>query len=134
MRSALKAALFYVTSVFALGFVLGVARVVLIAPAIGELPAVCVEIPVLLIASWFICRHAIRRFSVASDSARRLVVGAAAFALLIGAEFCLAIFALGRAPEKYFADLQTTSGILGLAAQILFGLFPLLQPDRREVQ
>ena len=134
MRSALKAALFYFACVFAIGFALGVVRVLVLAPWMGELPAVCIEIPLLLTAAWHLCRRAIRRFDVGPVPAQRIVVCALAFGLLLAAEFCLATFAFGRSPANYFADLQTLPGMLGLAAQVLFGLFPLLQLERRTVQ
>jgi hypothetical protein len=48
----------YAIIVFVSGFILGTIRVLLIAPRLGETLAVIVEAPLILVASWFVCRRA----------------------------------------------------------------------------
>ncbi|MBD3765451.1 MAG: hypothetical protein IE927_12185, partial [Rhodobacterales bacterium] len=48
----LPPALAYAGSAFALGCVLGVLRLTLVAPRLGEVAAVALELPVMLAASW----------------------------------------------------------------------------------
>src|SRR5690606_39056760 len=50
-RPILHAALAYWAAIFALGFVLGTVRTLWLAPAVGELAAVALELPVMLGAS-----------------------------------------------------------------------------------
>src|SRR5215831_14613693 len=82
----LKAALVYFASVFAVGFALGPARTLLLAPHIGATLAVLLELPIILFASWLLCRWVLRRFSVERGLEHRIAMGAVAFALLMSAE------------------------------------------------
>jgi hypothetical protein len=112
--------------VFACGFVLGAVRVVWIAPRLGELPAVLIESPVMLLASWLACGATMRAFGVRGRGAS-LVMGATAFALLMLAELALARFAFGRSPAEFLRSLGAPAGAVGLAGQIVFALLPLLR-------
>lgn len=125
--SALKAGCAYFASAFALGFALGTLRVLLVEPRLGALNAVLLETPFMLAASWLLCGFWIKRFLVGSGVAPRLGMGALAFALLIGAEMLLGRYGFGRAFHEILAAYGTAAGAAGLAAQILFGLFPLVQ-------
>jgi hypothetical protein len=63
---------------------------------------------------------------VSPDPRARIVMGEIAFVLLILAEVVLGTL-LGRSVLAVFAGFATTAGLLGLAGQALFGVFPLLQ-------
>ena len=123
----LKAAAGYFLAVFASGFGLGTVRVLLIAPRLGEIAAVSIELPLLLSISWLACGWSLRRFGVSGGWERRAVVGALAFALLMAAEFGLAVLAFGRPPGAYVAGWSTPAGALGLAGQIAFALMPMVR-------
>lgn len=125
--SALKAGGAYFASAFALGFLLGTVRVLAVEPRFGALGAVLAETPIMLAASWIFCRLWIRRFKVAAAARHRLVMGATAFVLLIAAETLLGRYGFGRPFGDILAAYGTAAGAAGLAAQILFGLFPLVQ-------
>ncbi len=127
MPSAIKAGLLSFVIVFAAGFVLGTLRVIVILPFIGEIAAVALELPVMLAISWLVCRRLATQFSVPEKIPHRLAMGTVAFGLLMLAEFGLSVFAFNRSGAEYFALFLTASGLLGLAGQIAFGLFPLLQ-------
>jgi hypothetical protein len=62
--SVLKAGAVYFTIVFAVGFLLGTVRVLVLVPRVGETAAVMIELPIILAASWITCRWLIARFSV----------------------------------------------------------------------
>ena len=66
MKPALIAASAYFPALFALGFVFGTIRVIFVVPRIGELLATMAEVPVMLIAAYFACRWAIRRWQLLS--------------------------------------------------------------------
>ena len=53
-------------------------------------------------------------------------MGAVAFVLLIGAEFAVSIFLFDQTSAQFIAGFHRPAGIIGLAAQLLFGLLPLL--------
>jgi hypothetical protein len=54
-------------------------------------------------------------------------MGGLALTLLLLAETALATLGLGRTLAEHLASYQNLPERLGLAAQIAFGLFPLLQ-------
>jgi len=125
--TTLKAAAAYFVPVFTIAFMLGAFRVTVLVPRLGEWLAVMMELPVMLTAAWFICRRVVRHFSVPAAAGPRLAMGGAAFALLMVVEFTLAVAAFGRTPGAFFAGLATPAGLLGLAGQAVFGLWPWWQ-------
>jgi hypothetical protein len=124
--AAISAGATYFAIVFAAGFVFGTVRTVLIAPRFGELLAVVLELPIMLGISWWACGWTLQRFRLPPESAPRMAMGAVAFTFLIIAEILIS-FALGRSIAEYGSDLATSHGLLGLAGQLAFGLFPLLR-------
>jgi hypothetical protein len=121
--------IFYFALVFALGFLLGMVRTLFVqdGPGLGRLPAVLIELPIMLMASWFLCRYVIRRLAVASTVAARAGMGSISFALLLLAELALSLLLFGRTPSEHLALYADASYALGLAAQMGFALMPLLQ-------
>ena len=127
--AALRAGVLYFLAVFALGFALGALRVLFIAPRVGELVAVCLELPVMLAFSWWICGRLARGLDGAGA---RIAMGALAFALLMAAEAALAIQGFGLTLAGWLAGLLTLPGKVGLAGQLAFALMPWLQRPRRQ--
>jgi hypothetical protein len=128
-KAPILAGLAYFALVFALGFLLGTARTLFVrdAPSDGRLLGVLIELPVMLVASWFLCRTVIRRFAVAPAVAARAVMGGLAFVLLLLAELLAGALLFGRTPGEHFALYREASYALGLAAQIGFAVMPLVQ-------
>jgi hypothetical protein len=127
MRAALIAGVLYFLSVFALGAALGTLRVLLAVPLLGELVATLAELPMMLAASWAICGWLVRRWRVTPRRPERLTMGAAAFALLMAAEAILSVGLFGRSLGLHLARYGELGPALGLAAQVAFGLFPLVR-------
>ena len=127
MTSALKAAFGYFAAVFAAGFLLGVARTLLIAPRTGDLPAVALELPLILAVSWFACGWAIRRHDVASESGARLVMGVTSFILLMAAELAVSTLIAGRSLDQHMALYRTAPVLLGLCGQLVYAALPLIR-------
>jgi hypothetical protein len=127
MPVIVKSALAYMLPVFAVAFLLGALRVTLVAPAIGPLAAVALEVPLVLGLSWLVAGRVLSRWPLSASG--RLAMGALAFAFLMLAELGLAV-ALGQTPARFAAGLSTPPGALGLAAQIGFGLIPLARQPR----
>lgn len=120
----IAAALRYFALIFTLGFVLGAIRTLLLAPRIGPTPAVLMELPVMLAASWLVATRIVQRERFSPPKA--LAMGVLAFALLMAAEALIAVFLAGQSLAAWSSDLLRTPGWVGLAGQIGFGMFPLL--------
>ena len=119
----------YALAVFAVGFAIGAVRVTVVEPAVGAAVAVAAEAPLMLAASWFICRAVVRRAAIPSRRAARLAMGGWAFALLEAAETALAILAFGRSPGQILTAAGSVAGTIGLAAQSAFALLPVVQGE-----
>ena len=119
----LRAALRYLAVIFTLAFAFGAFRVNWLAPRIGALSAVLIELPIILTASWLTARRIMPRCGVRTGSTA-LAMGALAFALLIALECALAVLAFGQSAAEWAASLATPPGLLGLIGQLGFALMP----------
>ena len=127
LSSAARAGVAYFGIIFAAGFLLGILRVLILVPWSGELYAVLFELPVILILSWIVSRRLIARLSVPQKVVARLVMGGLAFCLLMLAEIGVSTLAFGQPLSDFSARYQSASAQLGLAGQVLFALFPVIQ-------
>lgn len=132
MLNTVKAGFVYFALVFAVGFVLGTIRVLVLAQRVGELGAVVIEIPIMLLASWMICCWLIRHLQVSRDLSARITMGVAAFAFLMIAELALSVWIFDNPVAAHFANYTTAHGGLGLAGQVAFAAFPVIQLRRRK--
>lgn len=123
----LKAGAVYFGLVFAAGFVLGTIRTIVLVPRLGELAAVAIELPVILVVSWWACGLVIQRLRPGDKSSARLVMAITAFLLLILAELALAMTMAGQTASAFVANWTTAAGALGLAGQAAFAAFPLVR-------
>ena len=121
-----KAGVAYAVTVFSIGFLLGTIRVRLLAPHVGSTIAVSVEAPIILPASWYVSSIWMKRLVVSPEICTRIFVGAVAFVTLIVLELALSISLFHRSIGKYLADLRSPAGVMGLAAQVCFATFPVL--------
>jgi hypothetical protein len=126
-RQAMAAGLAYFGVVFALGFVLGVLRTLFVLPLAGETAAVAIELPIILGLAWIACRRLVRRFRLPPMLAARLVMGVVAFGLLMIGELSLSVLLGGRGLAEHLALYQQIPHLLGLAGQVTFALFPIIQ-------
>ena len=127
MRSrTLAAATAYVAIVFSVAFVMGVIRTLFVAPLTGEVAAVLIETPIILLVSWFAAGWSIRRFSIPAKASDRLTMGFAAFALLMTIETAMSLLLFARPLTEQFAAWATPAGAIGLLAQVAFAFIPLL--------
>jgi hypothetical protein len=125
------AATIYFLALFALGFVLGTIRVLLVAPQIGELGATLVEVPVMLGAAFFLCRWVVRSWRLSPDLVARGAMVVWFLALLVLFETLLGIGLFGRTLGEIWSGLATPAGLVGLAAQLIAALLPLFVGRRR---
>jgi hypothetical protein len=123
---SVKAGIAYAVTVFAVGFLLGTARVLLLAPRVGPTVAVSIETPIILGASWYVSSTWMKRLGVGTEIHTRILVGAVAFVTLMILEIVLSIGLFHRTIDAYIAGLRSPAGAIGLAAQFCFATFPLL--------
>lgn len=131
MVISVKAGFFYFALVFGVGFLLGALRVIVAAPHLGEILAVLVELPIILLAAWTICRWLIKRFKLPQDWQSRLTMGGLAFGLLMAAELLLAVTLFGNTLGDHLEMYKSPAGALGLIGQLGFAAFPLVQLQLR---
>jgi hypothetical protein len=127
LRQPIIAGLAYFGCVFAAGFALGIVRTVVLVPLLGGILAVALELPIILALAWFVCRWLIGRFEVPARLSSRAVMGATAFALLMAGEVAISLLLAGRSLTEHLQLYQEASHIIGLAGQVAFALFPVLQ-------
>lgn len=127
MNSTAKAGVAYFAGMFALGFLLGTARVLLLAPVLGDWGAIVAELPVMLAISWIYCGWLLRRFAVPRLLRPRLLMGAIAFALLMIAEALLGFGLFDRTLRQQLQEMTSGPGFAGLVGQLAFAAFPLLR-------
>jgi hypothetical protein len=126
IRAAL-AGLAYFGVVFATGFGLGTIRVLVLAPTLGEIAAVLIELPIILVVSWVACRWLITRFDVQNLVSARLVMGGIALAVLLFAEIGVSVFGFGRSLSAHLEQYRQLPVLIGLAGQVAFASFPIIQ-------
>ena len=119
-----RSASVYFVAIFAVAFMLGVVRTLIVAPAIGETAAVLLEIPSVLAASWVVARRLVggRGFTMG----QRVAIGGVAFAMWMASEGALAGVLRGQSIGQWAQALATPPGFMGLAGQIGFAAMPAL--------
>lgn len=127
MSAIVKAALAYVIPVFAAAFVIGAVRVTLVAPALGPLVAVALEVPLVLALSWWMAGRVLRRWPL--NNGQRLAMALLAFTVLMLIELATAL-GFGQTAAQFLTAMTTPAGALGLAGQIGFALIPLFRQAR----
>lgn len=121
----LRASILYFAVVFTAAFGLGVLRVTLVAPQLGALVAVALEVPIVLAVSWGVAGWIVRNWPMIL--LQRIVMGILAFVILMGAEVLFSKLLFGQSLHDFMGALATLPGALGLAGQIGFAVIPALR-------
>jgi hypothetical protein len=127
---AVGAGVAYFLAVFAAGFVLGVLRTLFVAPRVGVLAGVAIELPILLAVAWWVSARLQRRSPATLRDAG--LMGGTAFVLLLLAETSLSIALFGRTFAEHLSLYADADHQLGLAGQFVFACIPWLQARLRE--
>ena len=115
----------YFALVFGVGFALGVARVLWLAPSIGERAAELLETPLMLGACFILARFVVRRFP-GRTRPEYLASGMLALALLLAFEFTVVLGLRGLSLNEYFASRDPVSGAVYAGSLFVFALLPWL--------
>ena len=126
VRTSSRAGAVFFAIVFAVAFVFGTFRVLVLVPRIGVFWAVLLEGPVLLTVSWIVARWCVRRFAVPALVGARALMGVMAFGLLMAAELGMTLVSGGSVAGQ-IAGYGSPAGAIGLAAQVTFGVIPVVQ-------
>ena len=129
----LLAAVVYFLAVMAAGFVCGVVRVLVVAPAIGPFAAVACEAPIMIVAMVVAARFVSRRFGLDTCS-DGVIAGLVALLFTMVAELGGAMWLRNLSVSDYLASLTTPEGLLSLGMFALFaGMPPVFSAHRRVV-
>lgn len=123
----MRAAILYFLITFAIAFILGAVRTMLIAPRIGGLAAVMLEVPVMILVSWLVAGRVIAHCAVPARMGPRLAMELGAFVLLMAVEITLGVYGFGRPVAQIVQDMLTPAGLIGLGGQIVFAFVPVLR-------
>lgn len=128
--AVLRAGAAYFVVVLASGFVLGTLRTLFVAPQVGEINAVVMEVPVMLAIAWFACGWVLSSIKVPQRAHERIAVGAIALALLLAAEALISVALAGKSLQEHLQSYAHAAPLIGLGAQLLYGVFPLIRSHR----
>jgi len=131
MRKALLAGGVYFALVFSLGVILGVLRVLVVAPRLGPGGAMALEIPVILTVSWIVCGGVMERLDIGARRGERSVMSVTALVLIVAAELALARYLAGQTLADTLASYRNLPAFMGLASQVAFVLLPLFRLRRQ---
>jgi len=120
----------YAVLVYVIGFALGTVRVLVLVPRFGATLSVLLESPLILSASWLLSKATVKRFEVPEEIAARVLMGAVAFVVLMCGELAVFVLVFGRPLSVFVPEFATVPGAIGLAGQLAFAAFPLLQARR----
>ncbi|MFO0702043.1 MAG: hypothetical protein U0236_22745 [Nitrospira sp.] len=121
----LQSAVLYFLLVFGAGFVLGIGRVLIVAPLLGERAAELLEMPLMLAvivaAARWIARHKLN-----DRQSSALSVGCIAMGFVLLADLAVGMWLRGMSVTEVFLNRDPVSGAAYYAALLLFALMPVI--------
>jgi hypothetical protein len=120
--SALRAGLVYFLLVFGAGFVLGVARTLLVVPRIGAPMAELLETPLMLVAIWFAANWLVRRTAPGAA----LPAGLLAFTLTLAADTAVGVFLRRMTLAEVFFHREPLNALAYYGSLLVFGFLPAI--------
>ncbi len=127
MSTIFRAALVYFAIVLGIGFVLGMFRVPILVPLIGERWAELVEMPIMAAVIYLAAGYILRRFPEIALPGRSLAAGLLALAFSIAAELGLALLLQDQTLTEFAASRDKISGSVYIALLLVFGIMPRLR-------
>ena len=128
IRVALRLGIAYWAIVFTIGFALGIIRTLIVAPRIGAISAVLLELPLIVTSSWLIARRLLKHRDLSREQCA--IMGSVALVLTLFSEAMLAALLTGTPIGSWARSLREMPGILGLAGQIVFAALPAMMVRR----
>ncbi|MDF0675967.1 MAG: hypothetical protein P0120_16790 [Nitrospira sp.] len=122
----LQAAALYFLLVFGAGFVLGIGRVLMVVPLLGERTAELLEMPLMLIVIVAAAAWLVRRGLDDGRLSSALTVGFIALGMVLMADLAVGIWLRGLSTTEVFLDRDPVSGAVYYAALLFFALMPTI--------
>lgn len=129
MRAA-RLAMLYFAIVFGVGFVLGVFRVLVLLPRMGERSAELLEAPFMLLAMLLTARWLVSRFPC--TSLEHANVGLLAMGLVLLADLGVGLGMRGMTLAEVFLDRDPVAGAVYYALLCIFAALPWLTGRRKD--
>lgn len=126
MKTILLYSLSYFVLVFLAGFVLGVFRILLLVPELGERYAELAEMPLMLIVIYLAARLVVYRFSALPHLSGYLIIGLFSVVLLLLIEFTLVSGLRNITIAEYLASQDPVSGTAYAVSLVLYLLMPFI--------
>ena len=127
MPKTVRAALVYFAIVLGTGFVMGMFRVPILVPRIGERWAELAEMPVMAAVIFFAAGYVLRRYPEICSPRRSLAAGVLALALLVAAELGLAVVLQNQTLAEFIKSRDKVSGSVCIALLLVFAVMPRLR-------
>lgn len=132
MPKVIQAGLAYGAIVLGAGFLLGLVRVPLLVPRIGERWAELVEMPIMAVVIDLAAGHMLRRFPDICSPIRSLITGSLGLALVIAAELTLAVVLQQRSIAQVISSRDQVSGSVYLVMLLILAAMPRLRLSRHQ--
>jgi len=127
VSKTIRAALLYFAIVLGTGFVLGMFRVPVLVPRIGERWAELAEMPIMAAVIFFAAGYLLRRYPEICSPGRSLAAGFLALALSVAAELGLAVLLQDQSLAEFIASRDKVSGSVYIALLLVFAVMPRLR-------
>lgn len=125
--TTIRAALLYFTMVLGTGFILGMFRVPILVPRIGERWAELAEMPIMAAVIFFSAGYIMKRFPGIHSPGRSLAAGFLALALSVAAESGLAVLLQHQTLDEFIKSRDKVSGAVYVALLLVFAVMPRLR-------
>jgi hypothetical protein len=119
-------AVLYFLLVFGAGFVLGMVRVLVVVPQLGERAAELLEMPLMLIVTVIAARWIVRHRLDAHRLSSALSVGFLALGIMLFAELAVGMWLRGLSATEVFLNRDPVSGAAYYASLLLFAVMPAI--------
>ena len=127
MPKTIRAALLYFAIVLGTGFVLGMFRVPLLVPRIGERWAELAEMPIMAAVIFFSAGYILRRYPEIRSPRLSLTAGVLALALSVAAELGLAVVLQSQTVAEFIKSRDKVSGSVYIGLLLVFAVMPRLR-------
>ncbi|MBE9172908.1 hypothetical protein IQ216_07375 [Cyanobium sp. LEGE 06143] len=131
MPKTIQAGFAYFAMVLGAGFALGLVRVPVVVPRLGERWAELLEMPIMAIAIYLAAGVILRQFPEIGSPRRSIIAGVLALALMVAVELALAALIRGMAPAQFIGSRDPVSGSVYLVLLLVFAVMPRLRLSAR---
>ena len=127
MPKTIRAALLYLAIVLGTGFALGMFRVPVLVPRIGERWAELAEMPIMAAVIFYSAGYVLRRYPEICSPRRSLAAGVLALALSVAAELGLATILQNQTLAEFIKSRDKVSGSVYIGLLLVFAVMPRLR-------